>query len=139
MPLKPYYLKQVKSVIQIYFLKFDPHFFEFCIMVYRSTQIIGKQRKTNNLRRSHFTFQLWLLANCRPKLFKGITALVTPVPSSLLPPADGCESVQCTLYTALCFRSIVALHSFRLKLCSVKYIVHCTAPLLQCTKQYAIL
>ena len=30
-------------------------------------------------------------------------------------------------YTALCFRSIVALHSFRLKLCNIKYIVRCTA------------
>ena len=31
-----------------------------------------------------------------------------------------------TQHTALCFRSIVALHSFRLRLCSVKCIVHCT-------------
>ena len=46
------------------------------------------------------------LANCRPELFKGVAALVTPIPSSPLPPADGCESV------------------------------HYTAPPLQCTTQY---
>ena len=36
------------------------------------------------------------------------------------------NTAHSTLHTTLCFRSIVALHSFRLKLYSVKYIVHCT-------------
>ena len=44
------------------------------------------------------------------------------------------KTKHCTPFTMLqtlhyVFRSIVALHSFRLKLCSVKYKVHCT----QCT------
>ena len=42
-----------------------------------------------------------------------------------------CTALNCTAFhcTAMhyVFRSIVALHSFRLKLCSVKYIVQCTA------------
>ena len=40
------------------------------------------------------------------------------------------------LYTALCFRSFVALHSFRLKLCGVKYIVHCSTPVHSSTIQF---
>ena len=35
---------------------------------------------------------------------------------------DNCRQLHTV---ALCFRSIVALHSFRLKLCSIKCIVHC--------------
>ena len=34
---------------------------------------------------------------------------------------------------AICFRSTVALHSFRLKLCSGKYIVYCTVFTVYCT------
>ena len=46
------------------------------------------------------------------------THLTNHYPKCLYPLAPSCP-----LYYV--FRSIVALHSFRLKLCSVKYIVHC--------------
>ena len=55
--------------------------------------------------------------------------------SEVLCSTEQCSAVQCgTVHysavqcSSLCFRSIVALHSFRLKLCSVKYIVQCLPP-----------
>ena len=47
-----------------------------------------------------------LLGNYRPEPFKEIAALITPVPSSPLPPSVGCESGDCTgplllLYTIM--------------------------------------
>ena len=63
----------------------------------------------------------------------GITATTGPVDLSSSEQdtvsAVQCSAVQCSAVqcSAICFRSIAALHSFRPKLCSVKYIVKCSA------------
>ena len=64
-----------------------------------------------------------------------IRCTLYPLPCTLYPVPCSLHPIHCTLYTVqyvqstmhYVFRSIVALHSFRLKLCSDKCIVQCTA------------